>query len=373
MSYFVSFALLTALVWFYLLRGKVQTLHHDPDAERKALWQHYQTQTHLSPEERDFRLYHEWQNWREQNQTQASKRLPWLAYGLLLLNTAVGAGIWYGMSGGHQHQWQALLDVVEQPLRRSQFLNEPLNINGINPLVLCQALQERIDRDQRQQLHTLGQCYFQHQAYEHAHTIYTQLTRRYPEQSAYRAFALQAELFRDPERPISATLEAKFKSYIADYPDDTLIPVLLAAAYERAGRQPEAHQQWQQLAATLPESHPLYQEVQNRAFRFSLNAEITVSPELQSALPKEARLFLVLSRINQPTPPLAVKILPIEPQQSALLSSDDLMLSQAYDREADYHLTAFISEDGSTSGKRHNATVHTLKLNDSSPKALEIR
>lgn len=367
--YFVPFVLLTLLTLLWIV-GRKPKLNTEPDV--KALLQYYQNQSALSEAERDYRLYHELHALRQQQHTQ-HQRLPIGVYGLLLMNVLFGAGLWYGLSGEHQEKWQAIGVVFDENLSRTQFLGEALPTQAINPLLLCQALQERIDRDQRQQLHILGQCYFQHQAYDHADSLYTQLARRYPEESAYRVYQLQAQLFKDPERPISTALETKFKRYIADYPEDTLIPVLLAAAYERAGRHAEAQSAWQQLAETLPESHPLYQQVQNRAFRFSLNAEITVSPELQSALPKEARLFLVLSRINQPTPPLAVKILPIATQQSALLSSDDLMLSQAYDREADYHLTAFISEDGSTSGKRHNASVHTLKLNDSSPKTLEIR
>ncbi|MDO4435529.1 MAG: hypothetical protein Q4B71_03810 [Cardiobacteriaceae bacterium] len=369
----LPFVLLALVVGIWIVRPLRSTslLPINSEHSLKALLHHYQAQTHLSAEERDYRLYHELRHLREAKQTK-QKNLPALAYALLFINLLAGLGLWYSLSGAQHQQWQNLIQALDQPLKRAQFLHEPLNITGINPLVFCQALQERVDRTQRQQLHTLGLCYFQHQAYDHAQSIYAQLVRRYPTEGVYRLYHIQSQLFRDPERPISPTLETQLKAYVADYPDDVLAQVLLAAAYERAGRADEAKALWQILAQTLPQDHPLSAQIQSRVTTFQLNTLITLSPERQSALPKEARLFLVLSRKDQPIPPVAVKVLPIQAEQSASISHNDLMLSQSFDPRAEYQITAFVSEDGSTKGTRHSAPLLPIQLNDTTQHRLEI-
>lgn len=246
--------------------------------------------------------------------------LPLLWAPLLALALALALGGWWTLSGAHYQRWQELTAPLAQPLNRARYLGELPDWLDANPLVFCVALQERVNRQDPAELATLGRCYQRGALPALARPVYARLVQLEPNSGAHQLALAQLDLLGQ-QQPLDAAGEARLQKLIAEHPTEAdAARLLLAAAYERAGRSAEALPLWQRLAPRLPAGSEMKRLVEARLAAFRQTVKITVQPETLASQPANALLFLEL---RQGDKTLARRVLPLLPEQEALFEAGD--------------------------------------------------
>lgn len=375
----VAFILFGLAALLYLLAANRAAPNPAHDAEIAALIAEHDAQTFDNEDERaqqEYHLYHAIRHLRRH--THSHTRLPLWTWVLAPLLLALATWLWYVPLGGHiAHRWLELDGKLAPSLARSLHLGElPQNIETQAMHTYCQALQTRIDRQDPEQLDTLGQCYAAYGNHANAEETYRRLLHLAPDNDHAALQYAQAALFANPDRAMGADVEAILTRLYQKNPADTLTGILLATAHTRAGAHDKALPVWRQLQRDTAKDHPLYPVIDSTAAQLAAKnahpadsaSEKTADPPtpadsaarsltviipepLLATLPDGAQLFVSLTPKDSPMP-LAVQKLVPQPEQRITFRAQDSMTGADYLKRPDLAVRAFLSADGSVSGAR---------------------
>lgn len=369
-----GFILFGLAVLLYLLAAKNGAPEPAParDADIATLVAEHDAQTFASDAERaesEYRLYHAIRH--IENRRGKAQRLPVALLALAPLLLLGASWLWYGHLGGNfALHWQELSGKLAPALTRSQHLGElPQSLDEQAQHTYCQALQSRIDRQDRDQLDTLGRCYAQYGNHPAAADVYRHLMRLDPQNDHIALQYAQSSLFAHPDQAMSADVEAILTRLYRQNRQDTLTGILLATAYTRAGEREKALPLWQQLKADTDPNHPLYSLIDSTAAQLAVNADATppapaatngiserpvtirIPQTLLGRLPSGSQLFVMISSKDSPMP-LAVEKLDPRDTQTIRFTREHSMSGATFLERDDLVIRAFISADGSVSGER---------------------
>lgn len=277
--------------------------------------------------------------------------LPMWFYAVAAMLMAASIWAWWQQSEAWR-RWYRLQQDLEAPVMQALHLQRFPDLSLLEfPPIFCQAMQEALPRQDESALLALGECYQSVEMHEWALQVYRLILQQQPEHPKALAAWVQTDLFSQPEQALKPETETRLKQLIALQPDVLMHRILLAAAYEKSQRAPEALPIWQDLKGkTGDDNLERYIEERMQAAQWRLPIELKLCT---SDVPAEALIFVTVSRLSQEKPPLMARVLPILPQQEALFTAaDSMMLAGQTLPQQDLRVQAFISADGTVTGQR---------------------
>ena len=310
MPYLLPPLLLTLLALLPLLRAAHRRYAPaDPAAEQRALIAAWRAADDpAGQDERDYRLYHELKNLRDGKAAPAARAPRWHIPAMLLASAAALL-LWQLADHANSRRWHDLTAQLAPVLLRSQYLGEIAQIPAESLTIYCQALQQRIDRSDPQQLATLARCYN-----------------------------------RDNQYPIAADI------------------------YAQSGKKNLAAPLWGELRRELAPEHPLYRLIPADSDTPSANTAnaptitVHIHPDTLASLPPTARLYVSASLPGERMP-LAVRATAPALTQTLQLTDRDSMTGESLGSRPQLTYRAILSADGNVSGARLAEKEHTASGN----------
>ena len=173
----------------------------------------------------------------------------------MLLASACALLLWQLADHANSRRWHDLTAQLAPVLLRSQYLGEIAQIPAESLTIYCQALQQRIDRSDPQQLATLARCYNRDNQYPIAADIYARARKLAPNDAALALDYAQTRLFAHPGEAMPADVETILRRQSSQNP---LAKILLAAGYTQSDKKDLATPLWAELRRELAPDHPLY-------------------------------------------------------------------------------------------------------------------
>ena len=353
MPYLLPPLLLTLLALLPLLRAAHRRYAPaDPAAEQRALIAAWRTADDpAGQDERDYRLYHELKALRAGKAAPAARPPRWHIPAMLLAS-ACALLLWQLADHANSRRWHDLTRELAPVLLRSQYLGEIAQIPAESLTIYCQALQQRIDRSDPQQLATLARCYNRDNQYPIAADIYARARKLAPNDAALALDYAQTSLFAHPDRPMPPDIETILRAQSGQNP---LAKILLAAGYTQSGKADLAAPLWAELRRDLAPDHPLYRLIppvaDSKAAAAAPTITVHIAADTLAALPDKARLYVSASLPGEKMP-LAVRALAPAARQSIELTDRDSMTGESISQHPQLTYRAILSADGNVSGTR---------------------
>ena len=358
MNYYLPPLLLTLAALTPLLRARQRhTAANTADNrnEQRALiaaWREQNTADPANQDEHDYRLYHALKNLRAGKAAPAARAPRWHIPAMLLAS-ACALLLWQLTDHANSRRWHDLTSQLAPVLLRSQYLGEIEQIPAESLIIYCQALQQRIDRSDAQQLATLARCYNRDNQYPVAADIYARARKLAPNDTALALDYAQTSLFAHPDRPMPPDVETILRSQSSQNP---LAKILLAAGYTQSGKKNLAAPLWGELRRELAPDHPLYRLIpaDGDTAEPAANAPtitVHIHPDTLASLPPTARLYVSASLPGERMP-LAVRATAPALTQTLQLTDRDSMTGESLGSRPQLTYRAILSADGNVSGQR---------------------
>ena len=359
MNYYLPPLLLTLAALTPLLRARQRhTAANTADNrnEQRALiaaWREQNTADPANQDEHDYRLYHALKNLRAGKAAPATRPPRWHIPAMLLASAAALL-LWQLADHANSRRWHDLTAQLAPVLLRSQYLGEIEQIPAESLTIYCQALQQRIDRSDAQQLATLARCYARDNQYPIAADIYARARKLAPNDTALALDYAQTRLFAHPDRPMPPDIETILRAQSGQNP---LAKILLAAGYTQSGKKNLAAPLWGELRRELAPEHPLYRLIPADSDTPSANTAnaptitVHIHPDTLANLPPTARLYISASLPGERMP-LAVRATAPALSQTLQLTDRDSMTGESLGARPQLTYRAILSADGNVSGER---------------------
>ena len=365
MNYYLPPLLLTLAALTPLLRARQRhTAANTADNrnEQRALiaaWREQNTADPTNQDEHDYRLYHALKNLRAGKPAPAARAPRWHIPAMLLAS-ACALLLWQLADHANSRRWHDLTSQLAPVLLRSQYLGEIEQIPAESLTIYCQALQQRIDRDDAGQLATLARCYARDNQYRVAADIYARARRLNPGDDALALDYAQTRLFAHPGEAMPADVETILRSQSSQNP---LAKILLAAGYTQSDKKDLAAPLWAELRRELAPEHPLYRLIpaDGDTAEPAINAPtitVHIHPDTLATLPASARLYVSASLPGERMP-LAVRATAPALTQTLQLTDRDSMTGESLGSRPQLTYRAILSADGNVSGARLAEKEHT--------------
>ena len=370
MNYYLPPLLLTLAALTPLLRARhsrAAPTASDNRAEQRALIATWREQSAAAPanqDEHDYRLYHALKNLRAGKAAPAARPPRWHIPAMLLASAAALL-LWQLADHANSRRWHDLTAQLAPVLLRSQYLGEIDQIPAESLTIYCQALQQRIDRSDAQQLATLARCYARDNQYPIAADIYTRAYKLAPNDTALALDYAQTRLFAHPDQPMPADVETILRTQSGQNP---LAKILLAAGYTQSNKKNLAAPLWDELRRELAPEHPLYRLIPADNDTPSANTAnaptitVHIHPDTLASLPPTARLYISASLPGERMP-LAVRATAPALTQTLQLTDRDSMTGESLGARPQLTYRAILSADGNVSGARLAEKEHTASGN----------
>ena len=358
MNYYLPPLLLTLAALTPLLRARhsrAAPTASDNRAEQRALIATWREQSAADPanqDEHDYRLYHALKNLRAGKAAPAARPPRWHIPAMLLASAAALL-LWQLADHANSRRWHDLTAQLAPVLLRSQYLGEIEQIPAESLTIYCQALQQRIDRSNAQQLATLARCYARDNQYPIAADIYTRAYKLAPNDTALALDYAQTRLFAHPDQPMPADVETILRAQSGQNP---LAKILLAAGYTQSNKKNLAAPLWDELRRELAPEHPLYRLIPAAGDTPAASAAaptitVHIHPDTLASLPPTARLYISASLPGERMP-LAVRATAPALSQTLQLTDRDSMTGESLGARPQLTYRAILSADGNVSGER---------------------
>ena len=358
MNYYLPPLLLTLAALTPLLRARQRhTAANTADNrnEQRALiaaWREQNTADPANQDEHDYRLYHALKNLRAGKAAPAARAPRWHVPAMLLA-AAAALLLWQLNDTTNHRRWYDLTRQLAPVLLRSQYLGEIAQIPAESLTIYCQALQQRIDRSDPQQLATLARCYNRDNQYPIAADIYARARKLAPNDAALALDYAQTRLFAQPDRPMPADVETILRAQSGQNP---LAKILLAAGYTQSGKKNLAAPLWGELRRELAPEHPLYRLIpadsdNGEAAAHAPTITVHIHPDTLATLPASARLYVSASLPGERMP-IAVRATTPALTQTLQLTDRDSMTGESLGSRPQLTYRAILSADGNVSGQR---------------------
>ena len=358
MNYYLPPLLLTLASLTPLLRARQRhTAANTADNrnEQRALiaaWREQNSADPANQDEHDYRLYHALKNLRAGKAAPAARAPRWHIPAMLLAS-ACALLLWQLADHANSRRWHDLTAQLAPVLLRSQYLGEIEQIPAESLTIYCQALQQRIDRNDPQQLATLARCYARDNQYPIAADIYARARKLAPNDAALALDYAQTRLFAQPDRPMPPDIETILRAQSGQNP---LAKILLAAGYTQSGKKNLAAPLWGELRRELAPEHPLYRLIpaDGDTAEPAINAPtitVHIHPDILASLPPTARLYVSASLPGERMP-LAVRATAPALTQTLQLTDRDSMTGESLGSRPQLTYRAILSADGNVSGAR---------------------
>ena len=358
MNYYLPPLLLTLAALTPLLRARhsrAAPTASDNRAEQRALIATWREQSAADPanqDEHDYRLYHALKNLRAGKAAPATRPPRWHIPAMLLASAAALL-LWQLADHANSRRWHDLTAQLAPVLLRSQYLGEIAQIPAESLTIYCQALQQRIDRSDAQQLATLARCYARDNQYPIAADIYTRAYKLAPNDTALALDYAQTRLFAHPDQPMPADVETILRTQSGQNP---LAKILLAAGYTQSNKKNLAAPLWDELRRELAPDHPLYRLIPAAGDTPAASAAaptitVHIHPDTLASLPPTARLYVSASLPGERMP-LAVRATAPALTQTLQLTDRDSMTGESLGSRPQLTYRAILSADGNVSGAR---------------------
>ena len=358
MNYYLPPLLLTLAALTPLLRARhsrAAPTASDNRAEQRALIATWREQSAADPanqDEHDYRLYHALKNLRAGKAAPATRPPRWHIPAMLLASAAALL-LWQLADHANSRRWHDLTAHLAPVLLRSQYLGEIEQIPAESLTIYCQALQQRIDRSDAQQLATLARCYARDNQYPIAADIYTRAYKLAPNDTALALDYAQTRLFAHPDQPMPADVETILRTQSGQNP---LAKILLAAGYTQSNKKNLAAPLWDELRRELAPDHPLYRLIPAAGDTPAASAAaptitVHIHPDTLASLPPTARLYVSASLPGERMP-LAVRATAPALTQTLQLTDRDSMTGESLGSRPQLTYRAILSADGNVSGAR---------------------
>lgn len=358
MNYYLPPLLLTLAALTPLLRARQRhTAANTADNrnEQRALiaaWREQNTADPANQDEHDYRLYHALKNLRTGKAAPAARAPRWHIPAMLLAS-ACALLLWQLADHANSRRWHDLTAQLAPVLLRSQYLGEIAQIPAESLTIYCQALQQRIDRSDPQQLATLARCYNRDNQYPIAADIYARARKLAPNDAALALDYAQTSLFAHPDSPMPPDIETILRAQSGQNP---LAKILLAAGYTQSGKKNLAAPLWGELRRELAPDHPLYRLIpaDSDTAEPAINAPtitVHIHPDTLASLPPTARLYVSASLPGERMP-LAVRATAPALSQTLQLTDRDSMTGESLGSRPQLTYRAILSADGNVSGQR---------------------
>ena len=370
MNYYLPPLLLTLAALAPLLRASLRRPAAPPadnQSEQRALIAAWREQSAADPanqDEHDYRLYHELKNLRAGKPARAARPPRWHVPAMLLA-AAAALLLWQLNDTTNHRRWYDLTRQLAPVLQRSQYLGDIENIPAESLAIYCQALQQRIDRDDAGQLATLARCYARDNQYRVAADIYARARRLNPGDDALALDYAQTRLFAQPGEAMPADVETILRRQSSQNP---LAKILLAAGYTQSDKKDLAAPLWAELRRELAPDHPLYRLIPADSDTPSANTAnaptitVHIHPDTLASLPPTARLYVSASLPGERMP-LAVRATAPALTQTLQLTDRDSMTGESLGSRPQLTYRAILSADGNVSGQRLAEKEHTASGN----------
>ena len=369
MNYYLPPLLLTLAALTPLLRARQRhTAANTADNrnEQRALiaaWREQNTADPANQDEHDYRLYHALKNLRAGKAAPAARAPRWHVPAMLLA-AAAALLLWQLNDTTNHRRWYDLTRQLAPVLLRSQYLGEIAQIPAESLAIYCQALQQRIDRNDPQQLATLARCYARDNQYRVAADIYARARRLNPGDDALALDYAQTRLFAHPGEAMPADVETILRAQSGQNP---LAKILLAAGYTQSGKKNLAAPLWGELRRELAPDHPLYRLIpaDSDTAEPAINAPtitVHIHPDTLASLPPTARLYVSASLPGERMP-LAVRATAPALTQTLQLTDRDSMTGESLGSRPQLTYRAILSADGNVSDARLAEKEHTASGN----------
>lgn len=369
MNYYLPPLLLTLAALTPLLRARQRhTAANTADNrnEQRALiaaWREQNTADPANQDEHDYRLYHALKNLRAGKAAPAARAPRWHIPAMLLAS-ACALLLWQLADHANSRRWHDLTAQLAPVLLRSQYLGEIEQIPAESLTIYCQALQQRIDRNDPQQLATLARCYARDNQYPIAADIYARARKLAPNDAALALDYAQTRLFAQPDRPMPPDIETILRAQSGQNP---LAKILLAAGYTQSNKKDLAAPLWAELRRELAPDHPLYRLIpaDGDTAEPAANAPtitVHIHPDTLASLPPTARLYVSASLPGERMP-LAVRATAPALTQTLQLTDRDSMTGESLGARPQLTYRAILSADGNVSGARLAEKEHTASGN----------
>ena len=367
MPYLLPPLILTLLALLPLLRAAHRRYAPaDPAAEQRALiaaWREQNTADPANQDEHDYRLYHALKNLRAGKPAPTARAPRWHILAMLLASTCALL-LWQLADHANSRRWHDLTAQLAPVLLRSQYLGEIAQIPAESLTIYCQALQQRIDRSDPQQLATLARCYARDNQYPIAADIYARARKLAPNDAALALDYAQTSLFAHPDRPMPPDIETILRAQSGQNP---LAKILLAAGYTQSDKKDLAAPLWAELRRELAPEHPLYRLIpaDGDTAEPAINAPtitVHIHPDTLATLPASARLYVSASLPGERMP-LAVRATAPALTQTLQLTDRDSMTGESLGSRPQLTYRAILSADGNVSGARLAEKEHTASGN----------
>ena len=370
MNYYLPPLLLTLAALTPLLRARhsrAAPTASDNRAEQRALIATWREQSAAAPanqDEHDYRLYHALKNLRAGKAAPAARAPRWHIPAMLLAS-ACALLLWQLADHANSRRWHDLTGQLAPVLLRSQYLGEIEQIPAESLTIYCQALQQRIDRDDAGQLATLARCYARDNQYRVAADIYARARRLNPGDDALALDYAQTRLFAHPGEAMPADVETILRRQSSQNP---LAKILLAAGYTQSNKKNLAAPLWDELRRELAPEHPLYRLIPADNDTPSANTAnaptitVHIHPDTLASLPPTARLYISASLPGERMP-LAVRATAPALTQTLQLTDRDSMTGESLGARPQLTYRAILSADGNVSGARLAEKEHTASGN----------
>lgn len=369
MNYYLPPLLLTLAALTPLLRARQRhTAANTADNrnEQRALIAAWREQSAADPanqDEHDYRLYHALKNLRAGKAAPAARAPRWHIPAMLLASAAALL-LWQLADHANSRRWHDLTAQLAPVLLRSQYLGEIEQIPAESLTIYCQALQQRIDRSDAQQLATLARCYNRDNQYPVAADIYARARKLAPNDTALALDYAQTRLFAHPDRPMPPDIETILRAQSGQNP---LAKILLAAGYTQSGKKNLAAPLWGELRRELAPEHPLYRLIpaDGDTAEPAANAPtitVHIHPDTLATLPASARLYVSASLPGERMP-IAVRATAPALTQTLQLTDRDSMTGESLGSRPQLTYRAILSADGNVSGQRLAEKEHTASGN----------
>ena len=358
MNYYLPPLLLTLAALAPLLRASLRRPAAPPadsKNEQRALIAAWREQSAADPanqDEHDYRLYHELKNLRDGKPARAARPPRWMIPAMLLA-AAAALLLWQLNDTTNHRRWYDLTRQLAPVLQRSQYLGDIENIPAESLAIYCQALQQRIDRDDAGQLATLARCYARDNQYRIAADIYARARRLNPGDDALALDYAQTRLFAHPGEAMPADVETILRRQSSQNP---LAKILLAAGYTQSNKKDLAAPLWAELRRELAPDHPLYRLIpaDGDTAEPAINAPtitVHIHPDTLATLPASARLYVSASLPGERMP-IAVRATAPALTQTLQLTDRDSMTGESLAAHPQLTYRAILSADGNVSGQR---------------------
>lgn len=358
MNYYLPPLLLTLAALAPLLRASLRRPAAPPadsKGEQRALIAAWREQSAADPanqDEHDYRLYHELKNLRDGKPARAVRPPRWMIPAMLLASAAALL-LWQLNDTTSHRRWYDLTRQLAPVLQRSQYLGDIENIPAESLAIYCQALQQRIDRDDAGQLATLARCYARDNQYRVAADIYARARRLNPGDNALALDYAQTRLFAHPGEAMPADVETILRRQSGQNP---LAKILLAAGYTQSDKKDLAAPLWAELRRELAPDHPLYRLIpaDSDTAEPAANAPtitVHIHPDTLATLPASARLYISASLPGERMP-IAVRATAPALTQTLQLTDRDSMTGESLAAHPQLTYRAILSADGNVSGQR---------------------